>query len=126
MQEMGDRRILRSIREGMPVVDADGDEVGTVDKVFLGDLSDEMIEDRGAGATSPAFDMAQRDDLIAVLADALMPNELPEELAERLMNNGYILMNVGLFRRDRFIMPDRIAGVYDGKVRLTVSRDQMR
>lgn len=124
MQEMGDRRVLNQIHEGMRVVDVNGDEVGKVRVVYLGGMSSEIIEAQGSQATSPAVNVSGNDTFIESIAEAFAPNTVPQELAERLLRNGYVLMDAdGLFAADRFILPEQISGVRDGKVWISSSKD---
>ena len=119
-EDMGSK-VLQRVREGMAVYDVDGQRVGVVDYVFLGAASEQTLE-RGEGpATAP--DPSDRpnslvDDLVTVFA----PDNLPEELKERLRRNGFLRIDAdGLFAPDRYVMPDQVARV-DEHVHLSVQR----
>ena len=113
MEQMNsDRRILHQVHKGMPIVDVDNKEIGSVEAVFLGRLGDDMIETGAQGAEAPGLDLDGRDNVVEVLATALVPKEIPEELAKRLAHEGYILMNAaGIFAADRYVLPEQIAGI---------------
>jgi hypothetical protein len=68
----------------------------------------------------------RRDTIIDNIAEAFHPNEVPEQLENKLLMSGYIRMNAdGIFSADRFITPDQIVRVSDDKVFLAVNRDQL-
>jgi hypothetical protein len=120
------RAMLNMIKGGMTVIDAAGDEIGVVENVYLGTRNDEAIEAGNAMATSPAVDLSDSDTFVEHMAKALIPMEIPEELAKRLLRSGYVRVNVsGLFAGDRFVMPDQIASVTDGRVRLNTPLDRL-
>lgn len=125
MEQMNsDRRVLSQIHKGMPIEDVDGVKIGSVEEVFLGNLGDDLIESKGATADTPGLDLNGPDNWVEGLASSLIDKELPEELAERLAHEGYILMDAaGIFTANRFVLPEQIAGVYDGTVRLRSKRD---
>jgi hypothetical protein len=120
------RTLLNMIKDGMTVVDGAGDEIGVVESVYLGTRNDEALETGGTMATSPDIDLSDSDTPVEDLAKALIPMEIPEELAKRFLRNGYIRVNVsGLFAGDRFVLPDQIASVTNGTVRLTAPLDML-
>ena len=118
--------ILNEVHEGMRVIDRDGEEIGTVRRVFLGAVSDEMHE-RGKGpATAP--DPEIRDDsLFDNLAEAFSADDpLPEALRGQLLRQGFIRIDsAGLFASDRYATPDQIETVSDDIVRLNLAKDDL-
>jgi len=120
------KSILNQIEEGMRVVDRDDNEIGTVRKVFLGDVTDETNE-RGGGPATASGPEVRDDTLIDNLADAFLGAEpLPETVRERLLRHGFIRIDVsGLFASDRFAMPEQIASVSDNRVQLRLTRDEL-
>jgi len=95
-------RTLSWIREGMTVIDRENRKIGKVKYVQFTD-----------GVDEPAFEM---------------PSEfrhLPREVQTRLMRDGFIQIDAGLFARDRFATPDQIAGMTDEGLRLTVVEDRL-
>lgn len=78
----------------------------------------------GSAASPP--DRFRRPDLFEAAADVFNPGAMPEELRERLIRHGFILIDsFRLFAADRFVMLDNVASVEEGAVRLKVSRDQL-
>lgn len=114
---------FNQIEEGMDVYDAGGDKIGEVDAVFFGNIGDEAIEMGGRMADSPAIDLSD-DSLMELLGDAFR-DDLPREIAERLLNNGYLLVKGGLFSSDHFVLPDQLAGIDKDGVRLNVQADEL-
>lgn len=116
--------VLELIREGMDVYNVNGDHIGKVRTVFFGGVADEVIAHRGAAADSPAIDLGGDDPLIEDIAESVTINEVPEEIAERMLREGYVLMDAaGIFKGDRFVMPEHIESVSEEGVRLTVEGD---
>lgn len=118
--------ILHQVYEGMNVYDSSGDEIGSVRKVFLGAVSDEMHE-RGMGpATAP--DPAMREDsLVDNLAEAFSAADpLPEAVRGQLLRQGFIRIDTaGLFESDRYATPDQIESVSEDTVRLNLRKDDL-
>jgi|FLYN01.1.fsa_nt_gi hypothetical protein len=122
----GDVNVLSRVRKGMAVYDARGEEIGTVETVYLGGASDEAIEQGGNAAVSPDIDLSGNDSLVENIAEVFAPDDLPRELAERLLNSGYIRLDAhGLFAADRYITPEQISSVSGDSVRLRVSADDL-
>jgi hypothetical protein len=118
--------ILDQVHEGMHVYDSKGDEIGTVRKVFLGSVSDEMHE-RGGGPATASDPKLRDDSLIDNLVEAFSADDpLPEPLRGRLLRQGFIRIDsAGLFASDRFAMPDQIESVSDDTVRLRLGKDEL-
>ena len=118
--------ILDQVHEGMHVYDSKGDEIGTVRKVFLGSVSDEMHDRGGGPATAP--DPTVRDDsLIDNLVEAYSADDpLPEALRGRLLRQGFIRIDTaGLFASDRYATPEQIESVSEDIVRLSLTKDDL-
>lgn len=118
--------ILSQVQEGMRVCDREGDEIGTVRQVFLGNVSDKTDERGGGPATASNPDWRE-GTLIDNLAEGLSADEtLPETLRERLLRQGYIRIGTsGLFASDRFALPDQIESVSHDCVRLHLKKDEL-
>lgn len=110
------------ITEGMTVQDIDGNKVGAVKTVFFGNVDDRAIETGGMAADSPAVDLTGDQTLFENLDDVFQ-DEMPRELAERLLNNGYVLVGGGLLSRDRFVLPDQIERIGDDVVYLNTGAE---
>lgn len=113
---------LREISAGMKVVDSTSREIGTVDWVKYGDDNPLTPEPEAAGI-SPIEDRERRDSLINTIAEAFRNDELPREVRERLLHQGFVRVDAdGLFNAGRYIVPEQIAGVSDGRLVLKVSK----
>jgi hypothetical protein len=121
----GHKNLLSQVREDMQVYDSTGKEIGTVELVYLGGASNEAIEQGGQAAVSPDINLSGDRSLVDHIADVFAPDEMPHELAERLLRDGYIRLDAdGLLSADRYIMPEQISSVSDNSVRLRVSFDE--
>jgi hypothetical protein len=119
--------VLKSIHKGMEVKDVEGNNIGTVKDLYFGADSDEMMS-HGAGAATAPDPSVREDSLIDNVARAFtdFDDDLPEEMRKRLINEGYIRIDTaGLFRSDRFILPEQIARVHDEHVHLTATKDEL-
>lgn len=109
--DAGDTAVLEQVREGMTVVDVDGDEVGTVSFVQLADQQAAEIEEpRTVEQESGLFDVLDvgRDD----------------DVTERMLQRGYVKIDAaGLFGGDKYVLSDDVAGVEGDVVRLRVDKD---
>jgi hypothetical protein len=95
---------IDKVVEGMRVVDADGDEVGKVEFVKLGDPQAVTIAGQDLGA---------------------MP-DLPRELAERLLRTGYLRVDrKGFFAKDAYVSATDIDRVEGDTVYLDVDKDML-
>ena len=95
---------IEKVYEGMKVVDVNGEEVGKVEVVKLGD---------------PQASSIQGED-----AD-VMP-DVPRPFAARLLLTGYLKVDrKGLFARDAYVSATEVDGVEDNTVRLNVSKDML-
>ncbi|MBK8084463.1 MAG: hypothetical protein IPK28_11985 [Devosia sp.] len=113
---------LRSVEKGMKVHDRDNQEIGRVDWVRFGDDDPETPEiEANAGAEVP-----RRDTLIDAIADVFRPDDLPEEVRQRLLHQGFVRIDAdGLFAADRYVTPEQIGSVNRDGITLNVSRDDL-
>ena len=120
-------RVLAAIRKGMAVYDRADRKVRAVRRVFMGGVDPEDAQRQAAEAAAlpPADDLGSA--LPRAVAQALGPNEsIPDELRERLEQEGYIAIDgAGLFAGDRYATADQIARVVDDRVLLSASRDEL-
>ena len=93
---------VAQVTEGMVVVDASGEEIGSVEFV--------KMADPGAVTVSAAQDLATEPDL-------------PGEVADRLLTVGFVKIDgKGLFARDRYVEANKIDHVSDDRVYLSVAK----
>lgn len=119
--------VLKSVRQGMEVKDVEGNGIGTVKDLYFGADSDEMKE-HGVGAATAPDPSVRENSLVENVAEALVDfgADLPQEMRQRLINEGYIRIDTaGLFRSDRFILPEQIARVHDDHVHLNVTQKEL-
>jgi hypothetical protein len=90
-------RILADVHEGMDVYDHRGSRVGSVAQVYLGAADEDAIAAGTGPATTPEPD-PRSGSLLEGLARTFDPEELPAPLRARLLQHGFIRMDVaGLF-----------------------------
>ena len=113
--------LLLQVYEGMPVHDQAGDKIGTVEYVYLGEVS-EAPEDFGQREQT-----STEGSLIEEFAKAILLTErVPDVWRERLLSYGFIRINSsGFFTADRYAMPSQIATVADHRVMLCVNRNEL-
>lgn len=114
---------LRNIEAGMKVFDSNHDEIGKVEFVQFGDDDPETPELEARG-------LSNMDDgentLLDAIARAFTTDEIPEELRERLLHQGFVRIDSnGLFEADRYITPQQIASVSGDELMLNVTRDEL-
>ena len=113
---------LRNVEHGMRVFDREHQEIGKVEWVQFGDDDPDTIEVEASGPRQ------QRDDvnLVDVIAKAFTSDNVPEELRDRLVHQGFVRIDAdGLFEADRYVMPDQIDSVSGDEVTLNVTREQL-
>jgi hypothetical protein len=130
------------VREGMTVVDASGEELGTVDQVQMGDPTAVTTQGQDAGDDGGVFAApvgatggsgsglgAGGGGLAAPLAASGVGGDLdlPEAFGADLRRVGFVKIDgKGLFDRDRYAAADEIADVSGQTVRLGVVKDALR
>jgi hypothetical protein len=112
--------MLTNIREGMLVLDSNGDSVGTVEEIFLGTGDDEAEAYTTQTVVGPD-DGGITPDIAETFGEGY---EMPDVMRRRLLNHGYIRIDTG-FGADRFAMADQVAGVSDDGVHLNVPGDEL-
>jgi hypothetical protein len=117
--------ILEEIQEGMSVYDANNEALGTVDYVYLGEVSPQAAEQGEAqGTVTPFHDPA--DEFVGMVQRGFGKDNLPRELQERLLLTGFIHVNVpGLLTHNRYVLPDQISQVTDKSVVLRATREEL-
>ena len=112
---------MELVHEGMKVVDAAGEKVGTVEGLKMGD----------PGAATEAGNELQDEGFLGDLADAFAGDErepdVPGPMRARLLRTGYIKVDSPgfLIETDRYVPADQIDSVSDDTVRLRVTKDSL-
>ncbi|MDQ3044294.1 MAG: DUF2171 domain-containing protein [Chloroflexota bacterium] len=112
---------LNEIREGMTVIDAAGEEIGTVDYIKMGDPQ--------AATTDGQTPRQRGDELLDVAAGvfgAESEPKVPEAMRARFLRSGFFKIDsAGLFAKDRYVTADQIADVSAETVRLSVAQGDL-
>jgi uncharacterized membrane protein len=111
---------LERVRNGMDVVDAAGETIGKVGYVKTGDPEAATVDAADVGLKSG-------DAMVLAMGGHREP-DVPDVLAGRLMQSGYIRIDdKRRLRSDHhyYAPADEIAGVVDDAVRLSKNRDEL-
>ena len=104
---------------GMRVYDANGDDLGKVDSIKMGDP---------AAVTSQGEEPDGGNNLIDEIGRTVFGGEsLPDQIRHNLLRVGYLRVDGKgwLFDTDFFVAADQIAGVEGDAVRLNVTKDTL-
>jgi hypothetical protein len=114
-----DQGPIAAVYAGMKVVDSDGEEVGTVEDVHMGDA--------GVTPGSAPQDRGAVDELIGAVRDAVTTGDgIPEAERARLERAGYVRIDaVGFLSGSRYAAADQLAAVEGDVVRLSVPGAQL-
>jgi hypothetical protein len=118
---------LSDVREGMEVHDSQEHKIGTVREIYFGADSDEM-KNHGAGAATAPDPSLRKDSLVDDLARGIFDADadVPEEMRQRLINEGFLRIDsAGLFKGDRYVLPEQIARVHENHIHLNVPYDTL-
>lgn len=117
--------VLNQVHEGMVVEDRNHHRIGKVDGMFLGGVSDDVLE-RGKGPATAQAPDTPGGELIELARRAFGGDDLPDVLRNRLLRNGFIHVDAdGLLASDRYVMPEQISDVSGDTVTLNVTRDEL-
>jgi hypothetical protein len=115
--------LLSRIYEGMEVYDSDGEKVGKVGYVQFGEEDTGQLGTESATVSRTGDDKNTLFDHIAEVFNGA--DDIPEALRGRLLRYGYIKIDTGLLKSDRFVEATQIAGVIEDHVNLHVTRDEL-
>lgn len=120
------RTMSDHIEKGMKVYDSTDAHIGSVEDLRISDDDPATPEVEAVGLNAEDRDGRPRT-LVGALADTLAPGEdIPEELRERLLQEGYIRIDgAGLFASDRYVTLDQVARVEAGRVVLSVPKSAL-
>jgi hypothetical protein len=122
--------ILNQVREGMQVLDSQGNRVGRVADIRFGDAREGPIQ-RGRGPASAEGEVL--GDQASVLPDFAVgmtgsPDEGHESdlISKQMQLSGYLVVDAaGLFSGERFVLPEQIAAVKGEEVHLNIDREKL-
>jgi hypothetical protein len=110
---------ISDVMPGMTVIDSAGQEVGTVERVKMGDPEAITTEGQRVG---------ESEGVVRALADSVFGAEpdVPGPIAARMLRMGYLKVDgKGLLETDRYVARDEIAQVSDHTVWLSVPKDKL-
>ena len=110
--------IIEQVYKGMSVIDQEGESLGKVEVVKMGDT--EAITTQG--------EELEGEGLVQIVSTAIFgPNiPLPKSIRDKLLRSGYIQIDSShLLEKDLFVAADKIASVSNGIVTLSVSKNQI-
>lgn len=103
---------LKDVVDGMTVVDAEGQTLGTVTELRMGDAE---------AATTAGQEDQQRTDVVTTFVRSLLDDfDLPEQTATRLVRLGYFRIDRPM-ARDQFVAADQVDRVEGESVHLSVA-----
>ena len=102
---------IEQVHEGMTVIDSNGDEVGKVRAIRMGDPE-------AASSDGQSMPRAPMEDFLTGIFGT-SPDVSPEQ-AERLVRVGYVQIDRPLLGRDAFVASDRVERVDDDTVHLNI------
>jgi hypothetical protein len=114
--------ILELISEGMTVYDSHNEPVGTVSYV---QFTDEDPTQPGP-ETASAPDSDHNTTFVEEIANALTAGaKLPEEMRQRMMREGFVCIDTGILRSEKYFLPHQISRVTDKEVHLNIGGDEL-
>jgi hypothetical protein len=113
---------ISRVREGMDVYDANGDKVGEIDMVQMGDP--EAVTTEGQMTPGAADGAGLLGDVARVFGARDEPR-VPDSLRARMIHDGFIRIDGGILGKTRYAISDQIARVEGDGVRLSVSKDEV-
>lgn len=121
--------ILTRVKEGMTVVDHNGDKIGEVVTVYFGSVGEGTIEEATGPAdstTPPNWHEGTIVDMIANIFDDDDDDPGREIMEERLAREGFFKVNsTGLFSSDWYVTPDQVEAVREDLVKLNTNKDSL-
>jgi len=122
---LANNEMLLEIHTGMKVYDRDQHEVGTIEYV---QFTDEDPTQPGPETATETVDKTDpyRNTLVESIAKAIGgESDLPEEMRQKLLREGFIKIDTGILSSDVFALPKQISSVSGEKVYLDVKRDAL-
>lgn len=121
-----DSLILSQVYEGMAVYDATDRKIGTVEYVYLGELT-MAADEYGQGWATPSSFSNSEGSLIQEFAEALLLTEqVSDAWREQFMCYGFIkVKSFSFLVASRYVVPDQIASVANNRVMLRLSRGEL-
>ena len=113
----------QNVHVGMKVFDRMNKEIGKVENFRFSENEDDPDVQP---ADIDASDRRRQGGLVQDIAEALVPDDMPQVLRERMLNEGYVQLDTkGLFAADRYIFPEQIDSTSGDALLLNVSKDEL-
>lgn len=114
--------LLAKVKEGMKVVDVNGDDVGEVAFVHMADINDPDDNPGMRDNNVALFDLSDDDGdrgLLSIFGG-------DSAVTERMRRSGFVRVDAsGIFTGDRYVVPHQIDGVQGDTLRLSVDKDNI-
>jgi hypothetical protein len=125
MMKVRNNEMLMQIHTGMKVYDRNEHEIGTIEYV---QFTDEDSDSPGPETATETADKTSpdRNGFMETIARAIDGgDDLPEELRQKLLREGYIKIDTGILKSDVFALPNQVSSVSDENVYLEATRDEL-
>lgn len=118
------REELLTIKEGMKVIDGNGDEIGKVELVKYSDEDPNRPGPETATSSNiPDRNVSWVDDVIRALD---LDNDVPEEVMKRFQREGFIRIDSNkLFGGDYYATLNEVANVTKDTIKLHTARENI-
>jgi len=114
---------LAHIEEDMTVVDVNDDKIGTVEYVRFGD--EDYTEEGPETVSGYEREGASENTFVDMIAEVFNPDDIPEPVKARMYRHGFLKVETGLFKDDRYVLLDEVARINDDTVHLTITKDDL-
>jgi hypothetical protein len=117
---------LSGVKEGMHVHDVNDQHIGKVRFVKMGD--ENPSQPGTQTVTVSEAEHTHGNSLVEEVAETIIPDDaddLPAEMRELLLREGYVRIDTGFLRSDRFVTPSQIASVSEGAIMLNITKDTL-
>ncbi len=112
---------LIHVHQGMRVFDVDGNEIGTVEHIYLGQKTRPDTDRLSGSMEQVSEELEVEGDRVIVegFPDILDAHNIPADILDRMLHEGYILVDPnGPLGAIHYILPDQIASVSEEGVHL--------
>jgi hypothetical protein len=125
MMNLSNNDMLLQIQTGMKVYDRNKHEIGTIEYV---QFTDEDPDSPGPETATSTLDKtsAEPNGFINSIARAIDGGDnLPDELRQKLLRDGYIRIDTGILKSDVFALPEQVSSVSSERVYLEATREEL-
>lgn len=124
-----ENNVLMQIQEGTKVYDCEQVEIGLVDDVFLGSTDSGAISVNESNYMQTfmfggSIGIGDVEPVHTSSSDSYPAAKYPL-VRDRMMRDGFVYINTGMFTRNRVALPEQIEKVEERRVILKVSKDEL-